>query len=63
MASPSGPASFRAQVSWNKASVRSDSMARYIATQRAVSETWEMEETGAGMNQLSMGSLFDWESR
>src|SRR5215471_13459238 len=44
IASPSGPASFLAHGSWNKASGRSDSMARYIATHRAVSETWETDE-------------------
>src|SRR6266702_270025 len=40
--SPVGPAKRRAYVSWNNASDRSLSMARYSATQRAVSETLEI---------------------
>src|SRR6266550_1999819 len=44
---PRSPASRRAYGSWNSASGRSLSIARYRATQRAVSETWVIG-VGAG---------------
>ncbi|SLJ82604.1 Uncharacterised protein [Mycobacteroides abscessus subsp. abscessus] len=39
---PAAPASSAAKGSWKRASGRSDSLARYTATQRAVSETSRM---------------------
>src|SRR3989442_12977130 len=47
--SPASPAKRRAYGSWNRASGRSLSIARYMATQRAVSETDEM---GFGSGRL-----------
>jgi hypothetical protein len=53
IAVPRSPAMRRACGSWKRASGRSDSIARYIATQRAVSETSRIEPGVAEVRRLA----------
>jgi hypothetical protein len=54
IAVPRSPAMRRACGSWKRASGRSDSIARYIATQRAVSETSRIEPGVAEVRRLAL---------